>query len=710
MLKEKMNSIKSSKNNFEASYGSSGFGENDTNYITQKNFHVKKIPQEQNENIESEEFLTFKKSSTLNSNNNITATFYKKSKNMNEEIKDENEYINEKRKNKVLNMIKNAHIEKIRNFVYLKEINFAFEEIQRYIKQGDFASAKEMERELNSLQMDVIQHNKELFSKNKLSRSHATFGQSYNNNFSSKKNNIDNIYNSSYKKINNYEEEDLNKDRKRNKNIKKDKRYNNNININNNRMNEPINLNRINYDRNNNNFRNEYNMSSNYNMDNNNIDNVNVNNIIYNNVPNGVNNDNNMFNYIQPNPEQDINNNYQENINNIPQNMNEPNNNMINNGLNNENDLNQQKLNEENINQEVAYTDNKLNPENINNIEPNEQIENENENEQIENENEQIENENEQIENENENEQIENENEQIENEENNNIENNPNENDNKENPQNNNNNDIIQNLNQNDINNNNINQENKIPKESSPKFPSTLSQYPNNNNNIKINKPENENNIPENINNNNLNGNNTYPLNYNINNNIPFNPDNSLPNNNYPNYNNINAFNNNNNYPKAEKDINIPYYINDNNNNKIPLVRNPKKNDNRNMPKKKVKRPKSSKGPLINIKNNNIPDFTYPRKYYEQNNKKNKSKSKSNSRNRSNTPKILFAEPTKGRCFACDVNCSISRSGNSPNKYVPYFGPLKKVRKHITEYDGEKYGYYQYKPKYEINNLEVNKI
>jgi DNA-binding transcriptional MerR regulator len=77
---------------------------------------------------------------------------------MNEEIKDENDYINEKRKNKVLNMIKNAHIEKIRNFIYLKEINFAFEEIQRFIKEGDFGSAKEMERELNSLQMDVIEH------------------------------------------------------------------------------------------------------------------------------------------------------------------------------------------------------------------------------------------------------------------------------------------------------------------------------------------------------------------------------------------------------------------------------------------------------------------------------------------------------------------------------------------------------------------------
>ena len=98
MLKGKINSIESSN-------------ENDTNYITQKNFYKAKISQEPNPNSESEEFLTFKKSSTLNSNNNKTATFHKRSKNMNEEIKDENDYINEKRKNKVLNMIKNAHIE-----------------------------------------------------------------------------------------------------------------------------------------------------------------------------------------------------------------------------------------------------------------------------------------------------------------------------------------------------------------------------------------------------------------------------------------------------------------------------------------------------------------------------------------------------------------------------------------------------------------------
>jgi hypothetical protein len=56
-----MNTIKSSnKNNYEASYNSLAFAENDTNYITQKNYYTKKSSQEQDPNYESDEFITFK--------------------------------------------------------------------------------------------------------------------------------------------------------------------------------------------------------------------------------------------------------------------------------------------------------------------------------------------------------------------------------------------------------------------------------------------------------------------------------------------------------------------------------------------------------------------------------------------------------------------------------------------------------------------------
>ena len=712
-----MNTIKSmkNKNNFEASYGSSGFAENDTNYITQKNFYTKKISQEQSPNLESEEFLTFKKSNTSNnSNNNITATFYKRSKNSNEEVKDENYYINEKRKNKVLNMIKNAHIKKIRNFIYLKEINYAFEQIGIFIKQGDFASAKEMERELNSLQMDVIKHNIESFSKTKLGKSNTTFGQSYNNNIGNNENNMkDIIYNSSYKKIlnnnnlkgkeNNYDDEE--EEEKINaKKIKSRKKEKTNI--------KPININHNNNKRNNL-KNNEYNISpSNYI----NPNDDNSNNIIYSNIQN----DNNNINYIQPVPVNEV-NNYPEyiNQNNINKENNEINNNNAQNIINddnnnyNENNKKEERPKENEINIEKSYHDNNIN---INEINPKENFQNKNKEKNTNVEN--INNiDNNQYENENKKENVElidniktiidttikpelkrnpfykapvnpeeqnpNLDQPIEKEENNKIY-----------------------LNK---DNNIQNQLNQIPKEFNEESPVPFSQYP-------INKEINQNlyqiqNIPEN--------NIQYPQNINNNNNnIPFNPDNSLPNNKYPIYNDINI----NNYsPKPEQDNNLEYY-NNNINNNIPYKQNkinspkyPPHNNNREIlrnPKKenkKIKRPKSSKGPLININKKNIPDFTYPKRYYASNNNQSKSKSKSSSRNRSKSPKILFAEPSKGKCFACDVNCSISRSGNSPNKYNPYFGPLKKERKHITEYDAEKYGYYQYKSKFnQNNNLEMN--
>ena len=53
-------------------------------------------------------------------------------------------------------MIKNAHVEKFKNYVLLKEVNNAHDEVQRYIGEGDFASAKMMETELNLLHSSVI--------------------------------------------------------------------------------------------------------------------------------------------------------------------------------------------------------------------------------------------------------------------------------------------------------------------------------------------------------------------------------------------------------------------------------------------------------------------------------------------------------------------------------------------------------------------------
>ena len=121
-----------------------------------------------------------------------------------------------------------------------------------------------------------------------------------------------------------------------------------------------------------------------------------------------------------------------------------------------------------------------------------------------------------------------------------------------------------------------------------------------------------------------------------------------------------------------------------------------------------MKRPQSTRRPIAQIQTY-YPLGQNPEYYREGTNPRfgtslSRSKSRSSSKNTRKSPaKLLFAYPTKGRCFACDVNCSISRSGNSPNKYVPYLASFKKLRKDITYYDAEKYGYYQYASRFPEN-------
>lgn len=86
---------------------------------------------------------------------------------------DYDELSSEKRKNKVMKMIKNSHIEKIKNYIYLKEIDNAYDEMIRLRASGDMASSKEMERELNSLTKDIIISNLDAFNKTQMAKSHA---------------------------------------------------------------------------------------------------------------------------------------------------------------------------------------------------------------------------------------------------------------------------------------------------------------------------------------------------------------------------------------------------------------------------------------------------------------------------------------------------------------------------------------------------------
>ena len=86
----------------------------------------------------------------------------------------------ERKKNKILNMIKNAHIEKIKNGVLLREINNAHDEIVRFKLEGDFASAKMMENTLNDLHASVVLSNINPITNSKLWKSAY-----YNNPYSS---------------------------------------------------------------------------------------------------------------------------------------------------------------------------------------------------------------------------------------------------------------------------------------------------------------------------------------------------------------------------------------------------------------------------------------------------------------------------------------------------------------------------------------------
>ena len=86
---------------------------------------------------------------------------------------DYDELSSEKRKNKVMKMIKNSHIEKIKNYIFLKEIDHAYDEMIRLRASGDIASSKEMERELNSLTQTIIQSNLDAFNKTQMAKTHA---------------------------------------------------------------------------------------------------------------------------------------------------------------------------------------------------------------------------------------------------------------------------------------------------------------------------------------------------------------------------------------------------------------------------------------------------------------------------------------------------------------------------------------------------------
>ena len=673
-----MDNLNSYQNNFGPNSSSS------TNFYTQKNFHPR---QEASLSPNHDDY---------NANSIPQENSYN---NNNEEM--EAVTINQsfKRKNKTLNMIKNSLVHKIKNNVLLKEINHAFNEIERFTLEGDLASAKMMENELYKLHNEVIKNN--LYPVTKYGNS--TFYESgFNTNF--------------------------------NRSMNK-KSFNKNITISKTKIiqgNE--NYNAID--------------EENYSGEESNIQN-NKNNI--NDNRNNLNNDNNINNSGNENnlneeEENQINNeNYNNNQNNY--NMNGENNNLDVNNQNNKNIMNNsgqgenENFQNQNNPEEAQENNNQIN-NNIYNMQSNEQIQYKDINENIE-----------------ENNIPQNQltrNKQIAGRYQNNNKDNINYDDNYEDLENQYeyeggmyyDNDEFKEVYEEDENEDDPNRKKRIKKSRISKIIEQSKTYVNGDSNYPYKNQDYPNNIQpkkdlQDRNNNidqanpRLNLGNQY-----IDKNIPnpnessksqtFNPSqnsypeippnsqppypNPYPNtlyqnpsqNAYPEYpqnneENIPQNQNPKNYPKNQDTPNNLQYLNYPLNNKgYPL--NP---DMNRLKKGKKPRPKSVKNLKANPNNYpykyNIYDSEYPQRPIINFGKplaliNAQFRRKPQPRNKS-PANILFGQGGKANCFACDVECSISRSGNSPNNYNPYYASFKKPRYDVTYYDGAKYGYYQYSSK-----------
>ena len=120
-------------------------------------------------------------------------------------------------------------------------------------------------------------------------------------------------------------------------------------------------------------------------------------------------------------------------------------------------------------------------------------------------------------------------------------------------------------------------------------------------------------------------------------------------------------------------------------------------NSSKNLRNKKDRnrRPKSTNRPIMddiyyNAPSDNYHNFKFPLYKFRDRFRASwsRSKSRSNSKNRMKSPDdIPFSYSTQGKCFACNIDCNISRSGNSSNNFVPYLASFRKKRNDKTYYD-----------------------
>ena len=646
-----------------------------TNFYTQKNFHPRQEASLSNNNNYDN---NLNQENSINNNQGM-GTVSSNKRTFKNNI---NEYSpssqGDRRKNKMLKLVKNSLVQRVKNNVLLKEINHAYNEMGRFSTEGDLASSKMMENELNELQHEVIMTN--LYPITKYGR--IGYKERFYDSFNSSKSK----YNSAFK--NNMNNERFFEMNKTNKSTRiRNNNNNNNIIDEENNVEEEENINRRNFD-------DKKGMNQPLNDLNNN---GNINNIKNSNV-------------------------YQDPINN-PENQNEKaNNNLISSKSNN-------KINEYQEPNNIE-DNNKLN--NIQNNEPNEIINNIgsiNDNNNIQN-----------------NKRTKPQNNQNENYENNNYRDYEERNISYEYedgmyyyPE-----ELDEVYEESEFNDNNKKQSkiSKIlektrkyfnngtnPNYNNQEYPYNISPQ-NNLNNKNLNSypqldpnRQNKGNIPSNLESQNISNSQTFNPSQNM---YPGNPNDKNPNypntlyqnnlgnfypSNYPNINNNqpeiignNANPNYNLYPQNQMNIpgslnklNYPNYPQNNQYQGVPQFNN--KNPLKNKP-----RPKSVK----NIKpNRNYPYSQYdlynteypqrPNLYFGEPLAAINNKFRTKPLMRRNSPaNIPYSKGSIGKCFACDVDCGISRSGNSPNNYDPYMASLRKPRLDVTFFDAEKFGFYQY--------------
>ena len=658
-----------------------------TNFYTQKNFHPRQDPSlspnnDYNNNPNQENSFN---------NNEAIETVSSKKRTFKNNI---NEYspssFDDKRKGKMMHLIKNSLCKRVKNNVLLKEINHAYNEMLRFISEGDLASAKMMENELNELQATVIMTN--LYPITKIGKNSYNeqlyktynFGRSMNNT-TSKSNNFYEINNS----------------------MRINRIKNNNI------INEENEVEEENINQKNNNKKGPNNQIGNLN---NNFENDNINN-------NQPKNQENQFNDNIPN-----------NIDNKKMNEGFDNNQDNNNNLNNNEMDNAQNLNK----QEEKEAPNLEQNNKLNNIQVKKQLEIINNSESII-ENSKIPKKTRAIKDINNNE--DNENDNYQNYEDRNIpyeyedgmyydqnefeevygENELDERGKNKLPKQSKISQIIENSKI--IANKSINPLDIYNSFQTQYFPNIQPQNDINNIDIKapfllVSNPKNqENNIQNSENENNPNSQTFNPsknipieISYHSNQNYPY-PNTLYQNNTQPQYPDYPQNNYQPNIIQSQNPQNNPYlgtssfFLKPINNLQYPnypenFNEYPKQMNIK--PSKDKPRPKSVKSINKNITN-------YPKIYnnteYPQrpvinfghslNSINNKFRTKPRLR-RQSPANILYSKGSKGKCFACDVDCGIGRSGNSPNNYDPYMASLKKPRYDVTYYDGEKFGYYQY--------------